>query len=291
MSEYLTKIIAESRNIQQKLPAYGRNINIIALQVFKSTIKEKKFYLAAIYFTIFPIILNLFGDAGQVVFSGSGIALFYAQTVSLSMVKTVFLSFFLGQILIIILTADLIAGEVEMKTFELLRSKPVFDSEIVFGKFLGMMYLLGSMNIPSIIIIYSKYLISLEAEFPGAYMGTLDELLGLIIIVNLLQGMIVALTLLFSTIFAKSLYAILSSLLSLFILSTISDSLLASGAEYNYISMSWLLDAVMPYIFYHLEPLENVELPSLFGFVMGFMTVILAFLLLAIAILRNREVQ
>lgn len=274
-----------------RLISYGRSIPIIARELITSSIREKRFYLAAIYFIAIPIISNLFDGQSDIVFKGSGIALFYAQVTTLQYIKSFYLSFLLGQILLIILSADQIAGEIELKTFALIRSKPVYDSEIIFGKFLGMLGIMSILDLPGLFIVYFSYLIGLDADYPGAYFGTLDEIIAVYFIVLIFQGIIIALTLLFSTIFNKSLYAILGAMLSLFILSAISDSNTAGGADYNYISINWLLDAFLPYVFYHLEPLEDLIIPSLTSLIFGLLAMTLSILGCAVLILRNKEIQ
>jgi ABC-type transport system involved in multi-copper enzyme maturation permease subunit len=268
---------------------YGRNIPIIAKDVLSSSLKEKRFYLAAIYFVLIPVVLNIFNNIGStLVQSGSGIALYYAQTAILQEFKSIYISFFLGQILLVILAADLIAGEVEHGTISLLKTKPVYDSEIILGKFLGSMGVISILDLPAIIYIYFSFLTKLDATWPGAYFGTLDEIIMALIVLLLLQSIIVAMTIMLSTVFAKTLYAILASLLALFIISTISTGMVAAGEEYNYLSFEWLLDAIMPYIFYHVEPME-IDLPGLFSFLGIFILIPALFLFIAIISLRRRE--
>jgi len=289
MSNILNKLPQLNLKFLKNYNSYGRNIPIIAKDVISSSIREKRFYLAAIYFILIPVVLNLFNNIGaSIVQSGSGIALYYAQTAVLQQFKSIYISFFLGQILLVILAADLIAGEVENGTIALLKTKPIYDSEIILGKFLGSMGVISILDLPALIYIYFSFLTKLDAEWSSAYIGTLDEIIMALFVLLLLQSVIIAMTIMLSTIFAKTLYAILSSLLALFILSTISDSMVAGGEEYNYLSFEWLLDAIMPNIFYHLEPLE-IELAGLFSFV-GMLILIPGLLLfLSVIFLRRRE--
>ncbi|MHA2169542.1 MAG: ABC transporter permease [Candidatus Kariarchaeaceae archaeon] len=266
------------------IPQYGRCIPIISQELFRSTIREKRFYLAVFYYNIIPIAIILFSSTQPVVQSGTGIALFYAQRNTMLFIKSIFLSFFLGQILLVLLTADQISGEVEQETFPLLRSKPVYDSEIILGKFIGMIALILILNLPTIIFAYTANLIRYNAEFPMAYIETIDEVVGGIIILILLQSLIISFTLITSAIFSRSLYAILSSLISIFILSSISGSL---GSK-NYLSFEWLLDATLPSVFYHLEPLE-AAIPHVMVFIGAITGIITLFLMVAILILRKKE--
>lgn len=289
MRKIIEKIPRLNVNFMENYQGYGRNIPIIAKDVISFSLREKRFYLAAIYFVLIPVVLNLFNNIGStIVQSGSGIALYYAQTAVLQEFKTIYISFFLGQILLVILSADLIAGEVEHDTISLLKTKPIYDSEIILGKFLGSMAVISILDLPALFYIYFSFLMKLDATWPSAYLGTIDEIVMALIVLLLLQSIIVAMTLMLSTIFSKTLYAILSSLLALFILSTISSSMVAAGEEYNYLSFEWLLDAIMPYIFYHLEPME-IELAGLFSFIVMLILIPGIFLFVSILFLRRRE--
>jgi ABC-2 type transport system permease protein len=264
---------------------YGRSIPVIAEELFKSTIREKRFYLAVFYYNVIPLLIMFFTVTQPVVQSGTGIAVFYAHLNTANVIKSVFISFFLGQILLVLMTADHISGEVEMDTFPLLRSKPVYDSEIILGKYLGMLGVMFVLDLPTIIGVFFMNMLRYNADYPEAYFGVLDEVLGVIVILLLLQGMLIALTLIFSVIFSKSLYAILSSLLLIFILSSISGSL---GESNNYVSFNWLLDAILPNVFYNLNPI-NSSIPSGYSLLFTMVGVNLAFLTTATLILRNKE--
>ena len=289
MSKILDKLPQLNVNFLKNYDGYGRNIPIVAKDVISSSIREKRFYLAAIYFILIPVVLNLFNNIGaNIVQSGSGIALYYAQTAVLQEFKSIYISFFLGQILLVILASDLIAGEVETGTMSLLKTKPIYDSEIILGKFLGSMGVISILDLPALIYIYFSFLTKLDATWPSAYLGTLDEIIMALIVLLLLQSIVVAMTIMLSTIFAKTLYAILSSLLALFILSTISSSMVAAGEEYNYLSFEWLLDAIMPNVFYHLEPME-IELMGLLPFIGLLILIPGLFLFVSVIFLRRRE--
>lgn len=266
---------------------YGRSIPIIMADVITSSLKEKRFYLLALYYIFFPVFIFLSSTSSSVVQTGSGIAIFYAHITSVAYIKTFYLSFFLGQILLVILTADLIAGEIESKTFSLLRTKPIYDSEIVLGKFFGIVSIFAILDIPGIFIIYFYNLIHYGAKWPQAYFGTLDELLFVILFLLLLQSVLISITLIFSSIFSRSLYSILGSMLFLFLISTISNNI--SPSSNNYLSMTWLIDAIFPYFLYNLEPISN-PIPSLLEFTIGILVFIMLALTSTIIILRNKEI-
>ena len=108
--------------------------------------------------------------------TGSGIALFQAHTAIKGYIIAFYISFFLGQIFIVLLNADAISGEVEENTLQLLRSKPVYDSEIIVGKFLGMVVIISLLDIPTLIIIYFVTLARYNADFPITYISSIDEI-------------------------------------------------------------------------------------------------------------------
>ncbi|OLS27198.1 MAG: hypothetical protein HeimC2_13080 [Candidatus Heimdallarchaeota archaeon LC_2] len=276
ISAYLQKI---------KILKFGGSIPVIAKELFTSTLKEKRFYLALIYYAAFPLLLLSFTFTQPVIQTGTGNALFEAHTTVRDFIFIIYTSFFLGQIFIVLLNADSISGEVEEDTLPLLRSKPVYDSEIVLGKFFGMLGIFALLDIPVLVLIYFTNLIKFQAEFPMAYINTVDEIIGTIVFVILLQSIIISLTLVFSTIFSRSLYSILSSLLGLFVISQIAGTL---GDSNNYISFDWLVRATLPKMLYHLEPLDG-STPALITIFMGLFAVITALLSTSILILRNKE--
>ncbi|MCE7737257.1 MAG: ABC transporter permease subunit [Candidatus Heimdallarchaeota archaeon] len=266
---------------------YGRSIPIIASELVASTVKEKRFYLALIYFVAFPLLILLLGSVEPAIQTGPGIAIFQAHTAIKNFIPAIYISFFLGQILIVLLNADAISGEIEEDTFPLLRSKPVYDSEIIMGKFFGMVVIIALLDIPILILIYIVNLVRYDAEFPATYLSTIDEILGATLLIILLQCIVIALTLVFSTIFSRSLYSILSSMLGLFVISQIAGSL---GDSNNYLSFQWLVDAILPKMLYHLEPLES-STPSLLTMFGGLIGAIIGLLTIAIMILRQKELN
>ncbi|MCH8906918.1 MAG: ABC transporter permease subunit [Candidatus Heimdallarchaeota archaeon] len=266
---------------------YGSSISTIAEETFLSGIREKRFYLSLLYFTVFPILIFLVQNAGLIVQKGTGIALYQAQIQTASLINIFYASFFLGQVLIVILSADAIAGEIEQDTLSLLRSKPVYDSEIILGKFIGLLAIIFLLESPAFLLIYFFLLVRYEAGSIEVYLGTIDEIIAVLILVLLMQGIIVAMSLMFSTLFSKTLYSILSSMLVLFILSQISGILSNTS---NYVSFQWLVNATLPEIFYNIEPID-ANLPSLGAFILGFSGIISGLLVLAITILRNRELN
>jgi ABC-type transport system involved in multi-copper enzyme maturation permease subunit len=264
---------------------YGRSIPIIASELIKSTLKEKRFYLAIIYFVAFPLLILLITNIQPAIQTGTGVALFEAHGAIRNYVLFIYTSFFLGQVFIVLLNADAISGEVEENTLPLLRSKPIYDSEIIFGKFFGMVVIISLLDFPVLLIIYITNLAKFDAKFPDAYLYGLDEIFGAILFIILIQSVIIALTLVFSTIFSRSLYSILSSLLGLFVIAQIAGAL---GEANNYISFDWLVNATLPKMLYHLEPLDS-STPSLLTIFMGIITVIASLLISSILILRRKE--
>ncbi|MDH5400935.1 MAG: hypothetical protein OEZ01_01695 [Candidatus Heimdallarchaeota archaeon] len=257
---------------------------IIAKELVISSIKEKKFLFALLYFTIIPMLILLLTSNPDVIQTGSGIALYYAQHNTVDFIKNYFFSLIMGQILIVILTADQISGEFEQTTFVLLRTKPVYDSEIVYGKFFGIMSFLMILDVFTICGVFLSNMSTYEAE-TEAYIGTIDELVVALFIIALLQSLIVSMTLLISSFFSRSLYAILSSMISLFIINIFTIDYDPSSEKLNLFSFPWLIDAIFPQFFYHMDVLP-FSIPSLLEFIIGILFV--TNLLLGAAILRIR---
>lgn len=270
-----------------KPPNYGKSIPIIASEIITSTIREKRFYLALVYFVAFPLLILLIGSIAPAIQTGPGIALFEAQSAIRDYIFAIYISFFLGQMLIVLLNADAISGEVEEDTLPLLRSKPVYDSEIILGKFFGMLVIISLLDVPILVLIYVVTLTRYNADFPVTYVETIDELAGAIFLVILLQCIIISLTLVFSTIFNRSLYSILASMLGLFVISQIAGGL---GDSDNYLSFPWLVDTILPKMLYHLEPVDKSSPPLLMMFT-GLIGTIATLLTFAILILRQKELK
>ncbi len=231
-----------------------REIHIISSDVFLSNLKERKILLAVLYYIVVPVSNLIFLSFIPIVQKGTGIAIFQAQLATTELIKTYFVSFFLGQILIALLTSDQIAGEVERGTFTLLRSKPLNDWSIALGKYLGMLYTLIMLILPVSILYFVSILGIYEADWPWTYIKSLDEIIAACVLIVLLLGVIVSLSILSSAVFNKSMHSIISTLLVLFVLSISGSALFGSN---NYFSMSWYVDAIFPHFFYNLEPLKD----------------------------------
>jgi len=271
-----------------QFPKYGRSVGIVAWNLFRQLIRERRLLLSAVYFIVVPIFL-ISNSVLTAVQTGSGIALFYAHRNIENYIRTFYLSFFLGQILIVVLSADQLAGEIEQDTYALLRSKPVRDSEIVIGKFFGLLGVVSLLDLPGYLYIYFYSLITYQADTP-AYIGTIDEIIGGFLLLLLLQSIIIAITLLFSSLFSKNLYSILASLIFIYIISIITGLIQGSNTKIvdNYLSIDWLAQAILPSVLYHLEPLESHPDPVLV--ILSILAVIAGALGLTTVIMRNREI-
>ncbi len=276
------------RSITWEKLSYGRAIPIVAWNLLRHLVRERRFLLSAVYFVLLPIYL-ISNSVLTAVQTGSGIALFYAHRNISFYIRTFYLSFFLGQILVVVLSADQLAGEIEQDTYALLRSKPVHDSEIVIGKFLGLVGVVSLLDLPGYLFIYFYSLVRYEAE-TSAYIGTVDEIIGGFLLLLLLHSIIIAFTLLFSSLFSKNLYSILSSLIFIFILSIVTGLIQGANTEIvdNYLSIDWLAQAILPSVLYHLDPLESS--PNVPVIILGIIGAIASFLGLTTLVMRNKEI-
>ena len=266
---------------------YGRSIPIIIEETVTSFIKEKRFYISIVYYVLLPIILVLGGSGSALIQTGTGIAIYYAQLNTSFFIKSLFLTFFPGQIFLVILSSDQIAGEVESDTLSLVLSRPTYHSEIIIGKYLGLLTILAILQIPSLSFIYYFNLIRYGAAFPFAFWSSLDEFIAMLIIILLIQSMILALALLISSTFDRSLYAILSSILGLFVLSSLSDTFASDPSSVNYMSLPYYVDSILPSIFFNLEPLEKG--PNVLSMMMVILVVVAVFQICSVLILRRKE--
>ncbi len=262
-----------------------REIHIISSDVFKTNIREKKILLAVLYYVLTPLVNLLILSFAPIVQKGNGIAIFQAQFATTELIKNYFVSFFLGQILIALLTADQIAGEVERETLVLVRSKPIHDSSVVIGKYLGMMYTLCLMILPVSVTYYFSVLGIYGATWPDTFLKSLDEILAVAFLIVLMLGVVISLAILASSIFNKSLHAIIATLLGIFGINLLGGSIFD---ENNYLSLSWYVDAIFPNIFYNLEPLDKV--PNGFYLTSILFAANVVIVSLSSAILINKEV-
>ena len=107
------------------------------------------------------------------------------------------------------------------------------------------------------------------------------------ILILLLQSMIIGLTLMISSIFDRSLYAILSSILSLFIISSISNNQTNLEDGINYFNLGDYIDAILPAIFFNLNKLDPEPNIALLLFLVLFL--ISLFLFFTNLILNRKE--
>ncbi|MGB1981497.1 MAG: hypothetical protein ACPHQO_03405 [Candidatus Kariarchaeum pelagius] len=127
----------------------------------------------------------------------------------------------------------------------------------------------------------------INSEFPFAFYTSLDEVVVMFILILLLQSMIIGLTLMISSIFDRSLYAILSSILSLFIISSISNNQTNLEDGINYFNLGDYIDAILPAIFFNLNKLDPEPNITLLLFLVLFL--ISLFLFFTNLILNRKE--
>ncbi|MEK9716608.1 MAG: hypothetical protein VW394_07595, partial [Candidatus Heimdallarchaeota archaeon] len=140
---------------------------------------------------------------------------------------------------------------------------------------------------PSLSFVYYYNLIRYDADFPFAFYTSLDEVVVMFILILLLQSMIIGLTLMISSIFDRSLYAILSSILSLFIISSISNNQTNLEDGINYFNLGDYIDAILPAIFFNLNKLDPEPNITLLLFLVIFL--ISLFLFFTNLILNRKE--
>ncbi|MHA1912359.1 MAG: ABC transporter permease [Candidatus Kariarchaeaceae archaeon] len=247
MSEnsYKTKLSSLTKKIVSYLKTPFRGpLWVISTETFKETMNNKRFYLQAFVFSI-PVLFLLFDLGSEPVTTGNAEAIYRAH----SELNGAFNSLWLvwtGEIFIFLLASDAISGEVERDTFRILRTKPIYDSDIVYGKFLGFSLLTLVLIFPLSIIVYYGRMVQYGAS-ASILWSSLDELLGAIFIAWMTLSAYIALALVFSALFSKSLHAIMAGIMA--ILGTeilIGGTGIAGLDEYlpNYISRHLLKDVL-----------------------------------------------
>ncbi|MCG3219424.1 MAG: ABC transporter permease subunit [Candidatus Heimdallarchaeota archaeon] len=247
MSEnsYKTKLSTFNEKIVHylKLPFRGP-LWVISTETFKETLNNKRFYLQAFVFSI-PVLFLLFGLGSTPVTTGSAEAIYRAHSELIGVFNSLWL-IWTGEIFVFLLASDAISGEVERDTLKTLRTKPIYDYDIVYGKFLGFSLLILVLILPLSTIAYYGRMVQYGASSHILW-SSLDELLGAIIIAWLTLSAYIALALVFSALFSKSLHSIMAGIMAIFgteIL--IGGTGLAGLDEYlpNYISRNLLKEVL-----------------------------------------------
>ena len=104
-----------------------RRIIVIAKNTFKETIRDRIMYGILIFSLLFLFSITVIGSLSL------GEDLFIIRSFGLSGI------YLFGLIITLFLGASLIYKEVELKTIYIILSKPVKDSEVILGKFFGLL--------------------------------------------------------------------------------------------------------------------------------------------------------
>ena len=109
-----------------------RRIIVIAKNTFKETIRDRIMYGILIFSLLFLLSITVIGSLSL------GEDLFIIRSFGLAGI------YLFGLIITLFLGASLIYKEVELKTIYIILSKPVRDSEVILGKFLGLLASIGT---------------------------------------------------------------------------------------------------------------------------------------------------
>lgn len=190
-----------------------------------------------------------------------------------------------GQILFILITSEMLAGEYENETFKLLITKPLKKSEIVLGKWLAFVVTVVLLVLPPITI--SAVLICVV--YGGFWDGfitimTYDLWVGVLAVV-VGATIIGTITLMFSASSTKSLYAALSAFVVTLLYQTFIPQLtwLENTGQYT---LSYQLGVILEELGYVISPAGRlfegdlyITLPAFYTFTMLLLTATIIFTL------------
>ena len=194
-----------------KLPFRGP-MWVISTETFKETLNNKRFYLQAFVFSI-PVLYILFSLGSTPVPTGNAEAIYRAHSELIGVFNSLWI-IWIGEIFIFLLASDAISGEIERDTFRILRTKPIYDYDIVYGKYLGFSLLILALILPLSLIVYYGRMMQYGASSHILW-SSLDELLGAVAVAWLTLSAYIALALLFSALFSKSLHSIMAGIMAI----------------------------------------------------------------------------
>ncbi len=268
----------------------GSRLFIIVTHTYKQILRNKRFFIVLIYFLL-PILGNFlnFLIAPSNFYSGKAYAVYRIHQTLYSTMNDWWLSIF-GQMFIILLTSDLIASEFERGTILVLKSRSVSDSDIFFGKLIGVSLIILSLILPGALLIYiAQASVFAPNDFWWVFLHSLDELIVSTLVLFLVMLMMLSISFLFSTIFNKSLQATLVSLLVIFSVQFISLIFSLSDSIISKVNFLYYLNLFLDPIFYNLS-LSNSS-NTIIGSLLGFIAIIILFLTGGFLIFKNKEIH
>ncbi len=195
-------------NVLRAMGLSGRAL-IISIETLRNMITSRKFLLAVLYFA-FSLIVDAFTLSNQLILEkNDSFAMFKAQQLIRERLETYWFST-LGLLVILVLSADLISGEVERDTLHALYGKPITVAEIIMGKFLGTV-LAFSFVINTILMTTFYLQATTFGASKTALYNTIDEVAYFVFISFLIIAGLVSLSLFFSVITSKTLQSALLS--------------------------------------------------------------------------------
>ena len=190
-----------------RLIGLSTRASVIGLETYRAMVKSKKFLFAVLYFLI-SILVDAFSLTSQlIVEKNDAFAMFKAQQLIFERMNNWWFST-LGLLVIVVLSSDLISGEIERDTLHALYAKPVTEGEIILGKFMGTSLAFATILAPSLLITFYMQAITFGASW-SVLQYTVDEVLYYLLIIILMISALVSLSLLFSVLTSKTLQSAL----------------------------------------------------------------------------------
>lgn len=268
----------------------GSRLLIIIRHTYKQILRNKRFFIVLIYFLL-PVLGNFldFLISPSNLYSGKAYAVYRIHQTLNSTMNDWWLSIF-GQMFIILLTSDLIASEFERGTILVLKSRSVSDSDIFFGKLIGVSLIILSLIFPGALVIYiAQASVFAPNDFWWVFWHSLDELIVSTLVLFLIILMIISISFLFSAVFNKSLQATLVSLLFIFSIQFISLIFSLSDSIISKVNFLYYLNLFLDPIFYNLNLTPSST--SIIGSLLGFIVIVILFLTGGFLVFKNKEVH
>lgn len=164
---------------------------------------------------LLPAILNLFFPP-SITEDSVGYYLGVVRTVNMFGIVQVELIGLVTQLLLIMLASEVITKEIEEETFQLFVVKPIYRSEIYFGKSIGFVLPLTVAYTSAILLDYVRFGFGFGWSVDEYLNFLVDTILPIVAIGSLSLAIIASATIFLSLIFGRSIYGALVSLVVFF---------------------------------------------------------------------------
>lgn len=262
----------------------------ISRHTFQQNLKNKRFYIIFLYFLL-PVLGSLFNIllSDSSYYSGKAYAVYQIHQSLNNTLEVWWMSIF-GQLFIILVASDAISSEFEKGTILALKSRPLSDADIFFGKFLGTTLISSILVIPGGFIIYLTQIWTYAPKsFWWVFWHSLDELIVTLLVVILGFTLLLSICFVFSSIFNKSLQATLVSLLVIFAVQLLSSVFSFSDNLLSKFNITRYLQHFLNPVLYNVNTITTTG--SITNEIIGFISLIFVLQIIGFWIYKRKEVH